>query len=364
MKKIAIISLTGIGNNILFIPALKCLRREFPSAKITMLVVLRSVRDLFVDCPYIDEVLPLCEKKYNNLKDNLSVAMKTLKLRKERYDISITVFPSNRKEYNLLSFLLGAKTRLTHAYQSSLYRNLSFLQNRRVAALKDLHDVDQNLNLIKFLGCRNTDMDSEISVWPKDDDCEFACRFLNDYNLTHYKPIIGFHVTSYPDMKYKRWGAPKFVHLANELKKQYNAKIILFGAKDEEDEIESISKNISGDPIIATRNTIKQTAEIIRYCHLFISNDSGLMHLATAVNVPTIGIFGPTNFVRTGPYGRKHRIVSKGSPCSPCHRYPFVNEKLNPKCKTVDCLEEISTEDVFCHVTELMQGEGKIISYA
>ena len=66
IKKIAIISLTGIGNNLLFIPAIKILRKNFPEAKITMLVVLKSVKDLFENCPYIDEVIPLSEKKYNN----------------------------------------------------------------------------------------------------------------------------------------------------------------------------------------------------------------------------------------------------------------------------------------------------------
>ncbi len=357
IKKIAIISLTGIGNNVLFIPAIKMLRKNFPEAKITMLVVLKSVKDLFEDCPYIDELIPLSEKKYNNFKDNLEVAMKTLNFRKEKYDLSITVFPSNRKEYNLLSFLLGARIRLTHAYNSGFYKNLFFLQNKRVATLENLHDVDQNLNLIKALGFKITDKDKDISIWAKDNDREFAYKFFTNYNLVNYKPLIGFHITSYPDMTYKRWGAAKFAHLANEIIKKYNSKIILFGSKEEEEEIERISKAINEDPIIATRNTISQTAEIIRYCHLFISNDSGLMHLATAVNVATIGIFGPTNFIRTAPYGKKNKVVRKEKPCSPCHRYPFFNEKLNPKCKTIDCLAEVEVEDVLCHAEELLEKE-------
>ena len=164
IKKIAIISLTGIGNNVLFVPTIKLLRRNFPVARITMIVVLRPVRDLFENCPYIDEVISLCDRKYNNFIGNLNVVVKALSLRKENYDLSLTVFPSNRKEYNLLSFLLGACTRLTHAYSDGFYRNLSFLQNKRVTVSESLHDVDQNLNLVRALGINITDKDKEISL--------------------------------------------------------------------------------------------------------------------------------------------------------------------------------------------------------
>ena len=362
IKKIAIISLTGIGNNVLFVPTIKLLRRNFPVARITMIVVLRPVRDLFENCPYIDEVISLCDRKYNNFIGNLNVVVKALSLRKENYDLSLTVFPSNRKEYNLLSFLLGACTRLTHAYSDGFYRNLSFLQNKRVTVSESLHDVDQNLNLVRALGINITDKDKDISLWAKENDRKFAYKFLDDYGMVNYKPIIGFHITSYLDMMYKRWAADKFVCLANELIKKYNAKIILFGSKDDEKELERISQGINGNYIVATGNTISQTAEIVRYGRLFVSNDSGLMHLATAVNVQTIGIFGPTNYVRTSPYSKKNRVVRKEMSCSPCHLYPFVSEKLSSKCKTIDCLVEIEVEDVLNQIEELVQDPGNGLS--
>jgi heptosyltransferase-2 len=357
IKKIVILSLTGIGNNLLFMPAARALRKIFPEAKISMLVVLEPVKDLFADCPYIDEVIPLCEKKYNNLRNNLKVATRALSLRKEGFDLSVTVFPSNRMEYNLLSFLLGARIRLTHGYPSGFFRNLSFLQNRRVPALENIHDVDQNLNLMQVLGFKVSDSDKEVSLWAKEEDREFAYKFLKKSDLLNHRPLIGFHATSYPDMAYKRWPAIKFANLANELIRKHDARIILFGSKDEGGEIEKISRDIFGSPILATRNTIGQTAEIIRCCHLFVSNDSGLMHLATAVNVPTIGIFGPTNFMRTAPYGKENKVLKKDRSCSPCHRYPFVPMKLNPGCKTIDCLAEIEAKDVLVCVEELLQKE-------
>lgn len=94
-------------------------------------------------------------------------------------------------------------------------------------------------------------------------------------------------------------------------------------------------------------SSLKLTAALIAKCNLFIANDSGLMHIAAAKGVKTIGIFGPTNYKRTAPYGKNCYIVRKKLPCSSCLKYPFHSTSSKIKCKrNFECLEEIKVKNI------------------
>ncbi len=124
---IVVISLAGIGNTLLATPAIKLLRERSPEAKITLLVSQKVCRELLEGSPYVDEILVFENKDIiKKLAEKLRFI---LMLRKRRFDVSITVFPSNRIEYNLFAFLVGARKRITHKYQVGRYSTLAFLQN-------------------------------------------------------------------------------------------------------------------------------------------------------------------------------------------------------------------------------------------
>src|SRR3989344_5606965 len=140
--KILIILASGIGNSILFSPTLKQLRKSLPNAQI----------DLFAYKPAFAE--PFKGSNLSNNIINYQGPSTLLRLRKQHYDISITAFPSNKWQFNVFAFLVGAKQRITHSYKVGRISTLSFLQNRKILANENLHDVEQNLNLLKLLNIK------------------------------------------------------------------------------------------------------------------------------------------------------------------------------------------------------------------
>ena len=126
-------------------------------------------------------------------------------------------------------------------------------------------------------------------------------------------------------------------------------KIIIFGGKDEIELVDVILENMKESPInVVGKTSLRQTAALIEKCKIFISNDTGPMHIAAAMGVPVVAIFGPTNFYRTSPFGKQHIIVKSDLPCVPCYRGG------NAKCDEIRCLKLISVDDVLNAVESLI----------
>ena len=112
-------------------------------------------------------------------------------LRRNKYDISITAFPSNKWHFNLFTFLVGAKKKLTHSYNFGKLRTLSFLQNYKVSAEEGLHDVEQNLNLLKLLDL-NVPKEKKLFFHTGEENEKWADDFIKKNNLGK-KHLIGVH---------------------------------------------------------------------------------------------------------------------------------------------------------------------------
>jgi heptosyltransferase-2 len=152
------------------------------------------------------------------------------------------------------------------------------------------------------------------------------------------KPIIGI----FPGASYgpaKMWGAEKFRMLAEKIVKTGKAKILVFGGNKEKELGEIIQNKTDGIINLCGKTTARELMALIKKCNVFITNDTGPMHIASALNVPVIAIFGPTNPDRTSPLGSS-AIIKKEVKCAPC-KYricPLKNHK---------CMESISVEEVF-----------------
>jgi heptosyltransferase-2 len=138
----------------------------------------------------------------------------------------------------------------------------------------------------------------------------------------------------------KKWFPERFAAVADRLADDFSAAILLFGsAADREStaRIESYTHHAVID--LAGKTDLRKAMALMAKCRVFISNDSGLMHVAAALDVPTIAIFGSTNPVTTGPAGNRNIIVCNDVPCSPC---------LKTNCpKDFQCMDLISVDDVY-----------------
>ena len=167
--------------------------------------------------------------------------------------------------------------------------------------------------------------------------------------------MIGFHAgcARFKNAVKKRWAKEKFIRLGKVLAQKHNAKILIFGGPDEAQTNREICDSLGEDGWLVRDTTIKQTAALMERCSLFVTNDSGLMHMAAGLSLPTVAIFGPTNPVWTRPWGTQHEIIREDLPCSPCFFYSV--KPLSCRYGDFHCIHSIEVEDVLEGIERIMR---------
>ena len=212
--KILINALSGIGDAVMFSPALALLKKHIPSAQIDMLAMFSQVKQIFSNNTSLNQIFFidfLHQSKLKSLKEVLAI-------RKNKYDVSINVYPSNRKEYNLLNRLLGAKRRIATRYLNFSRANYDFLNTDLKPEVKNRHNVLENFDLIKFLAKNITEEETgPYSIKILLEEEVHATEYIID-NLLLEKFLIGFHTGSatFKNHINKRWATEKFIELAKD----------------------------------------------------------------------------------------------------------------------------------------------------
>lgn len=342
--KIIMMPMYGIGDVLMSTPALRNIK-EVLNAHITYLHMYKTTRDILIGNPYVDEsfYFPFLEaSRIEGLKF-------LLKFRK-KYDVSINFYPSNRKDYNLASFVIGCPVRIGHRYVIRDIRELNFLKNKTVKEDDSLHNVEEDLRLLEFLGIKER-KPYPMEIYLKEEEKESGIRWLKDNGLFGHE-LIGIHPGSsvFKEGIKKRWPHEKFTELLRRLNDAYpQFSYLLFGGKEEMSLRDSIrdASGLKEKVFTVNTNGIREAASIVRLCRLFITNDTGLMHLAASLQIPIVAIFA--GHVRPGwlsPWKCRHRVVRLNLPCSPCYHY----SPLPPICKTntdYSCLRNIGVNEVF-----------------
>ncbi|HRE41760.1 MAG TPA: glycosyltransferase family 9 protein [Ignavibacteria bacterium] len=353
--KILINALSGNGDALMFSPLLPLIKSKLSDShnevKIDMLVMFKSVKDMYHNNPYLNHIYHidfLKQPKSKSLSEIFS-------LRKNNYDVSINVYPSNRTEYNVLNFLLGAQEKLGHNYVHTKPFRLEFLNNKSVKEIPNLHNVLQNANLIKKI-VRFDDEDVKgLEIFLSENDKKNSEIWLNKINPEN-KIIIGFHAGS-STMKnhiHKRWDKDKFAQLGNLLINNDNALILLFG--NEFDLNNKINDSLEGKGIIASTDNYMDSMARLSLCNYFISNDTAFLHSAAAFKIPTVAIFAYTNYKELYPWQNKYELVRKELSCSPC----FYNSPKPVNCiytgtsDAYKCMHQIEVDEVYSAFKKLI----------
>jgi lipopolysaccharide heptosyltransferase II len=299
VQNILLISLTGIGNTIFFTPVVRNVRDIFKEAKIVFLGSPLTI-PVVSDCPYLDEILCYDIDHKSKLLEQIRLIKR---LRKRKIDAVICAF-SERSTYkfSLLSWFTGAKIR---AGVNEKGRGI-FLTHQ-IEPVTGRHEVDQNLDILRTLTPHT--LSNEMFFWIGETDKEFARQWLTEMKIDKSQLIIGLHPGSSPENPHKRWPVENYSRLCNWLHEKHQANMIIFGGPDEENLAASVAGNIPSAKVAAGLATLKQTAAILDCCNLFIGHDSGVMHIAAALGIPVVAMFGPTSSRIYGPYGTNHRII-------------------------------------------------------
>jgi heptosyltransferase-2 len=336
MNKILIRGTNWIGDAVMTLPAVASIRATYPKAHIAMLVKpwVADIYKLFSD---LDEII-IYENKFDNPAGVFRLAQK---LKGEKFDLAILL--QNAIEAAIIA--LSARIPLRAGFDSDARGLLLTHRIRRTEEIKKIHQTDYYLEMVKALGCvsanREIHMETKINILEAGNVLR---KFLPEETK---KTIIGIA----PGATYgpaKKWFPDRFAATADSLSEKFSAQVIIMGGRDDGETAQEIQKLARAKLInLAGKTTLREAIYLISQCSLFISNDSGLMHIAGALNIPTIAIFGSTNPVTTAPAGNKSIIVRKEVPCSPC---------LKKTCTTdFRCMKMISVEDVLQVAENLIQ---------
>lgn len=334
INKILVMHTGGwIGDMILLTPALHALRDQFPHANISMLV-LPLVQELMERNPYIDEVI--IYDKHNKNKGMRQMMKIGNQLKSRQFDMSVILHPNS-----ISSIFLSHIASIPKCIYGKPSENLLMKKSKKA---KKIHEVKRYLNIVSSIA--NTENYDHLEFWGiTKDEINFAKNIINTQN----NPIIGINIST--TWHSKQWEIENFIKLIELLIKQFDAKILLTGGKDDiELGNKILSKILTQAPLPVYKDksilnlvgvtTIIQLGAIIKCCDLYITADSGPMHISAALGVPTIALFGPTDPARHGPYGKNNMVIKKDMDCSPCY-------KRECKMKSNACMKTIRPEDVF-----------------
>lgn len=344
-ERIIIFALSGLGDALMATPAISELRRIFPYAQIDVATMFRAVYDMFVSNTDVSNVF-----YWDFLKQSPFASLKFLfHLRQNNYTHSISVYPSNRREYNLISFFVGAKKRYGHNYQHQSFSSCAWLQSVRINEEEHIHNVEENLRLAQLI--TNVVPQSQKSL-------SFQTSYFDEDKVSKWFEEIGLEKGNYfcvhagsatlKNQINKRWGFEKYAELATKLHSKYKKKTVLLGGPDELGLNNGIHSLAQKATIIAPIVPISTTAEILKNSALTISNDSALMHIAASQAVPVVAVFGYTKHYQLFPWQTEHSVVRLDLECSPC----FYNSPKPASCQWTGedefkCIKTITVEQVY-----------------
>jgi len=333
IKRILIIRVDGIGDVLLSTTAINAVRRKFPKAQITVLVR-PFAKEILEDNPDINKIL-VCE--HSLLEEQKNYFLYTIKLsqklRKYNFDLAIDL----RSDFFiiLLMFLTKIRYRVSQGIRGGAFM---LTHNASYNGLK--HELERDLDVVNIIGATTSHKNPKI--YGLNNYKKFTQDFLNKNKISKNSPLIG--ISPGAKWKFRRWPINRFAKLSDKLIKEYKARIILVGNKNEIELSNGIiylmkEKNRRNVINMVGRTKLKEVASLIKEMDLFITNDNGLLHIASSVGTRTIALFGPQDPRRFYPLGDNDIFIYKKVSCSPCNQ---VFCKLKPTC-----MERIEMEEVF-----------------
>jgi ADP-heptose:LPS heptosyltransferase len=316
--------LSPLGDTIFATPAIRALRKKFSQARI---VVLTS--------PVAAQVL-----KHNPWRLEIKTALEKwdlvkclTQIRKEKFDMAVS-----------LSQLGGFFTRFCATPIWSDFTLITVQADRSV--------VQMCQDVLRVIDISSDEYQTEF--W-YDEQAERATElFLRDSSVHDDRPLIAVHAGGHYFIR-KRWPLANFIESIQYLTKELGLRVILIGGQEDVEDALMIKSIVP--EVISSVGMLKltETAALLKRSCLFIGNDSGPLHLAAALDIPTIGLFGPTAPCQFYPYqAPRHTYIYKALSCSPCYRFGGGIWQYLPRCTKAYCMQAITVQELIMKVMQTL----------
>ncbi|PIN86238.1 hypothetical protein COV19_05510 [Candidatus Woesearchaeota archaeon CG10_big_fil_rev_8_21_14_0_10_44_13] len=331
VNKILVIDTNNLGDFFFTIPSIKAIRKEFPNADLRV-VVWKEVAPISKKMKWIDQTV-ICEKK-SMIRNAGLINM----LRKERFDLVINMQLDIRKI--LLAYIINAKFSIGHDI-----REFGFMLSRSVP-LRLRYWPEVYLDLIRPITQKNLDNNITFDIYRKDYD--FIERYVKKKGLVKKDSLVGIHPGVGEFIPQKRWEEKKFAELCDILQEKYGLSVLLVGSSSETEMIRRIRDAMKTKCIEVCDLSIDRLPALISRYKLFVGVDSAPLHIATALNVPSIVLCGPQDPNMVLPARKNMIVLRKDVKCNPCYK----EEKI--KCDDNICMKSIQVGEVVSAIRKMI----------
>ncbi len=340
IKNILLIRPGGVGDAVLLIPSIRILKKHLPHCNIYVLAERRN-GEVFKLCGGVERIF---------LYDKNMELLKSLRI---PYDIVIDTEQWHRLSA-VVAYLTGAPVRIgvgtnerkslfSHSVSYShedyeVYSFFNLIKEALNASGMDIADGTLKFNTAEpFLSLDSDDVSAQLRETIEG----YFERFPEGYCVISPGATV-------PE---RQWGGERYAIVAQELlKKDYG--VIVVGSKSDKVDSDTILSKAKDAMDLTGKTNLKEVAYVIKNAKLFIGPDSGLLHIAFGLGTPTVSLFGSGIESKWAPRGKKHIVINKNLPCSPCTRFGYT-----PRCRLgVRCIKEITPQDVISATKRLLKG--------
>ncbi len=319
VERVLVVRLRSIGDTVLTTPSLFALKRFIPKARIDILLEdwVAPVLDGF---PHVDQVITL------ERRGTAARARVARQLRANRYDVVYNLHGGTTA--TLLTRATGAKHRVGYqAYQYARLHNYLSPPSSELWGREKTHSVEQQLALLGWTGVPVSDRPpTQLAVTSAADD-QVIARLrkaqLIDRQFVVIHPAAAFAT--------KQWAAGNFAHVANDLRNR-GLGVVAITKASEKSIIDEMNQEMTAPVEAFTDLTLPELTALLTRARLFVGNDSGIAHMAAAVQTPAVVIFGSSNTAHWRPWSQvAAEVVLEEMECQPCHGY-FCEKFPEPEC--------------------------------
>ncbi len=329
-SRILLIRLSSLGDIVLTTPAIRAVRANFPNAHIAMLVAKQSA-DILRENPHLNEIITF--DRLAKDKDTGEMWRVVRLLRERKFTLAIDLQRKFRTE--ILMYFSGATERVGKGRLCTV----------RVSEQGNKHATEHYFDILHAVGipAENQKLELFLAEFERRD----AVQRLKAAGIVAGKLKVGLFPGA--GWKLREWMPERFAAIGDRLVEHFNADVLIFGGQQESELVQKVANLMEMRAIPFAGNLqMRQLAACIEQCDLFLTNDTGPMHIAAGVGTRTVSLFGPGNHIRFQPLGVEHQIIRHDVPCSPCKQF-------TDKCQDNICMKGIGVDEVWHSISRALR---------
>ena len=354
-KKILIFNPFGIGDVIFSTPLIEMLRENYPDSEIYY-ICNKRVRDVLRHNPGLKKVFVFEKDEFremlrrSKIRSCVTIGRFLMDIKRLNADLFIDLSLNFRAA--LIAKLMGMRRRIGLNYKN---RGRFLTGKIDIEGFEGKHVAYHYMDVLKLAGIGQSNCYPKAYVGAEDE--AWAENFFREAGLTgsHIVGIIPGGGRSWgADSRYRRWPVSNFAHLTDKILGAYDCRIMVLGDESEKPLCDNIQKLMKGSVVNAGgRTTVGQFMALLKRCEFVVCNEGGPLHIAVALDVPTVSIFGPVDEKVYGPLSADpdmHIVVSQRLKCSPCY-----SKFKHTKCELIECINSLTVEKMYGAVLSMME---------